>query len=88
MTKPEILSVTYAVTVHKTGGRFSVPIKVQRALDLSDKKQIHLLIKQESGKSVDVPTVIMSGMEIYGSEVDHLKPGERIVVEASKPHKE
>ncbi len=87
MTKPQIISVLFATTVHKSGGRFVVPVEARQALDLmNDRDEIELRIHTPSGKSFTVIKVMMSGPEIYGPDVEpYLKAGDRILVEASRP---
>jgi hypothetical protein len=83
---PQITSVTFSVTVHASGDRFSVPVKVSTALDLTDDQDsIQLWIHSSSG-SFSVITKMMSGPEIYGPEIKgRLQAGERLLVEASMP---
>jgi hypothetical protein len=84
---PQIISVTFTVTVHASGGRFVVPSKAYHALDLTeDRDPIQLWIHSPSGGSFSVIKPMMSGPEICGPDIEsHVQPGERILVEASRP---
>jgi len=85
--KPQIISVTYAATIHETGDTFVVPDKAREALDLTeDKAEIELRIHTPSGGSFSVVKRMMSGPEIYGPDIkERVKAGDRILVEASRP---
>ncbi len=84
---PQIISVTFAATVHTSGDRFVVPAKAYEALDLTeDRDKIQLWIHTPSGSSFSVIKPMMSGPEIYGAQIrSHVKAGDRILVEASIP---
>lgn len=83
----QIISVTFAVTVHASGDRFVVPAKAYEVLDLTeDKDDIQLWIHTPSEGSFSVIKPMMSGPEIYGPAIKaHVKAGDRILVEASRP---
>lgn len=78
---PQIISVTFSVTVQANGDRFGVPVKAYTALDLThNQDSIQLWIHSSSG-SFNIVTKMMSGSEIYGPEIKgRLKAGERILV--------
>jgi hypothetical protein len=85
-----ILSVIFETNVQNAAARFSIPAKVCQLLGgMSDRSRIELVIKTPSGRVIySGVKKLVSGREIYGQGINgNVKPGEHIIVTASRPHK-
>jgi hypothetical protein len=79
-----IITVAFSATVHKSGGRFRVPLIVAKTIGVKSPGKIALSIRTPSGEPLFIGIATMrSDHEVYGTQVRHLKPGEQIIVEAS-----
>ena len=86
--KRTILSVKYEIDVQPkaTKPRFSVPQDVCRLFGVHNEDELHLVITDTAETRLYAGMKhLMSGKEIYGKDLQKMKPCQRIRVEVSLP---
>jgi hypothetical protein len=79
--------LTFKVSVYKRSRAFNIRRDICSTLGLRPGDSIHLIVRTPAGKELfNGRETLRSGTEIYGKDIaSSLKPGSKIVVEASQP---